>query len=254
MNCKDFEDTINELVSRQMADKNKRLEALEHAGHCLWCAVRFDEETRLTEKLQAFAGTLQLQCAPARVEVELLRAFRERNSAASAPSLGIAGRRLRQGLGWGLAFAALAAAAWIMIVLWPHLRSRSTDHSNTATNHRPAGVPKVSGTSPVPVMQEVGSAVASLRGAAPQFAYAWSSERTALGEPASELTADFMSLGTCDDSQCLEEATLVRVSLPAEALLAFGLGTGNDYAPEGSVQAEVVLASNGVPFAIRFLE
>jgi hypothetical protein len=51
----------------------------------------------------------------------------------------------------------------------------------------------------------------------------------------------------------MEEATLVRVRLPAEALLAFGLGTDNDYASEGFVQADVALASGGVPFAIRFV-
>ena len=51
----------------------------------------------------------------------------------------------------------------------------------------------------------------------------------------------------------MDEATLVRVTLPAEALLAFGLGMDNDYAPEGSVQADVALGSDGVPFAIRFV-
>jgi len=246
MNCKDFENTIHELVSQRVADKSKQLAALEHAGQCLWCALRFDEETKLTEKLQAFASTLRFQRAPARVEEELLRAFRESNSAASAPALGIAGRRLRRGLGWGLAFAAMAAAAWIVVLLWPYFRFRAGEP--------PDGLAKISPTVALPIRRSAGPVGAGLKGAAPQNAYAWSLERTALGEPASELTPDFMSLGTCDDSQCMEEATLVRVSLPAEALLAFGLGTGNDYAPDGSVQADVILASNGVPFAIRFVE
>jgi len=43
------------------------------------------------------------------------------------------------------------------------------------------------------------------------------------------------------------------VALPAEALLAFGLGTGNEDAPDAVVQADVALGSNGVPFAIRFV-
>jgi hypothetical protein len=79
-------------------------------------------------------------------------------------------------------------------------------------------------------------------------------ERVALEESASELTTDFIPLGTCDDSQCMDEATLVRVTLPAEALLAFGLGIDSDYAMDGSVQADVALGSDGVPFAIRFVE
>jgi hypothetical protein len=52
----------------------------------------------------------------------------------------------------------------------------------------------------------------------------------------------------------MDEATLVRVTLPAEALLAFGLALDNDYAPEGYVQADVALGSDGVPFAIRFVD
>jgi hypothetical protein len=52
----------------------------------------------------------------------------------------------------------------------------------------------------------------------------------------------------------MDEVTLVRVTLPAEALLAFGLGMDNDFAMEGFVQADVALGSDGVPFAIRFVE
>jgi len=253
MNCKDFENTIHELVSRRVAGSKKQLEAFEHAGHCLWCALRLDEETKLTEKLRAFAGAVQFQRAPARVEEELLRAFREKNSAESAALLGIGGKRLRQALRWGLAFAATVVLAWIMIFLWPHFQSGASDYRSRVDNHRPPAS-EPSGANAAPVTRTAVPARAALKYATPQAAYAWTSERTALGESASELPADFISLGTCDDSLCMDGATLVRVSLPAEALLAFGLGTGNDYSPEGSVQADVVLGSDGVPFAIRFVD
>jgi hypothetical protein len=52
----------------------------------------------------------------------------------------------------------------------------------------------------------------------------------------------------------MDEATLVRVTLPAEALMAFGLGTDNDFPTEGFVQADVALGSDGLPFAIRFVD
>jgi hypothetical protein len=51
----------------------------------------------------------------------------------------------------------------------------------------------------------------------------------------------------------MDEAMLVRVSLPAEALLAFGLPIDSDYATEELVQADVALGSDGVPLAIRFV-
>jgi hypothetical protein len=228
MNCKDFESMIHELVSRRVADKTKQLEALEHAGHCLWCALRLDEEAKLTQSLQAFAGTLQAQRAPARVEEELLQAFRETTLRVVAPRFGPAGKRLWRGLSWGLAFAATVATAWFVILQWPRLHPRSSvSPPQVASNAQHSGGQVVPRGRP---------------------------ERAALDESASEVTTDFISLGTCDDSQCMEEATLVRVTLPAEALLAFGLTMDNDYAPEGVVQADVALGSEGVPFAIRFVD
>jgi len=265
MKCKDFESMIHELASRRVVDKTKQLDALEHAGHCLWCALRLDQETKLTERLQAFANALQGQRAPVRVEEELLRAFRERNLRSSAPLFGLAGKRLWRGLSWGLAFGATLATVWVGIFLWPRLhRGSSTLAPRVATKQPPASeasqakhevslFPPVT-TGLAPGMHTAGPARAAQKGGAtPQVAHAWSPERAALDESASEATTDFISLGTCDDTQCMEEATLVRVTLPAEALLAFGLGTGNDYSPEGIVQADVALGSNGVPFAIRFV-
>ena len=231
MNCKDFESMIHEVVSRRVADKTKQLEALEHAGHCLWCALRLDEETKLTERLQVFASTLQGQRAPVRVEEALLQAFREGNARASAPRFGLAGKRLWRGLSWGLVFAATVAIACIVIFQWPRLHPSSTN-------------PKLQ-ASVLDHHQQL---------SAGQVAPHGGPERAALDESSGELTTDFIPLGTCDDSQCMDEATLVRVTLPAEALLAFGFGMDNDYATEGFVQADVALASDGIPFAIRFVD
>jgi hypothetical protein len=51
----------------------------------------------------------------------------------------------------------------------------------------------------------------------------------------------------------MDEAVLVRVTLPAEALLVFGLPINNDWVAGESVEADVVLGSDGVPSAIRFV-
>jgi len=251
MNCKDFESMIHELVSQRLADKTRQLEALEHAGHCLCCALRLDEETKLTDRLQAFASTLQSQRAPVRVEEELLRAFRERAVASSAQLFGVSRKRLWRGLEWGLAFAATVAIAFTVTFLWPRLHPGSNKVPSRTANHQPQASSEISPTNVA--AGQVGRRAALNGAATPQVGHSGSLERAALDESASELTTDFISLGTCDDSQCMEEATLVRVALPAEALLAFGVETGNDYSPEGSVLADVALGSNGVPFAIRFV-
>jgi len=231
MNCKDFESIIHELVSRRVADKTKQLEALEHAGHCLWCALRLDEETKLTGRLKAFAGTLQGQRAPVRVEQALVQAFRERNARAKVPVLGLVGRRVWRGLSWGLVFAATVAMAWIVILQWPRLHPHSTN----------------------PGTQIVGVNL-QRQNSGEQVAPHGNLERVALDESASGLPTDFIPLGTCEDSQCMEEATIVRMALPPDALLALGFGVDTDPATEEFVQADVALASDGVPFAIRFVD
>ena len=251
MNCKDFGSMIHELVSRRVADATKQLEALDHAGHCLWCARRLDEENKLTERLHAFAASLEGQRAPLRVETELLQAFRERNPRDGAALLGLAWRRVWHGLSWGLAFAAIVATAWIVLIQWPrHHRAPSTAASRIAAS-RPEVTSDVARSGVPPGSSERSASLKS--DAKTQVAHVRNPQQPAPVETASETTTNFISLGTCDDSQCMEEATLVRVALPAEALLAFGLGVDNEYAPDALVQADVALGSNGVPFAIRFV-
>jgi hypothetical protein len=251
MKCKDFESIIHELVSRRVGDTTKQLEALDHAGHCLWCARRLDEENKLTERLQAFAGSLRGQCAPLRVETELRQAFRERNLREGAPLLGLAWRRLWRGLGWSLALAAIVATAWIVLIQWPRQHRGASPATSRSATSQPQVTPDVTRAGATPGS---GERSASLKSAAKtQAARIRNPQQPAPEESVSETTTDFISLGTCDDSQCMEEATLVRVALPAEALLAFGLGVDNEYAPDALVQADVALGSNGVPFAIRFV-
>jgi hypothetical protein len=60
-------------------------------------------------------------------------------------------------------------------------------------------------------------------------------------------------LGNCEDTDCLDEAVLVRVALSSEALLMFGIPVDSDYA-SGPVEADVVLRSDGLPYAIRFVD
>jgi hypothetical protein len=134
MNCKDFESMIHEIVSRRAPDKTKQLEALEHAGRCLWCALRLDEETKLTESLQAFARTLDVQRAPARVEEALVQAFRERTLWEGAARSGLAGKRLWRRLSWALEFAATVAVAWIVVLRTARVHPNSSVPPPQAAN------------------------------------------------------------------------------------------------------------------------
>ncbi len=134
MNCKDFESMIHEIVSRPGSEKTKQLEALEHAGQCLWCALRLDEETKLTQRLQAFAKTLYIQRAPARVEDALVQAYRERTWRTAAPPFGLTAKRFWRRLSWGLAFAATVAAAWILVLRTGRVHPSSSTPPPRAAN------------------------------------------------------------------------------------------------------------------------
>jgi len=221
MNCKDFESTVHEIVSGRAADKTRQLQALEHAGRCLWCALRLDEETRLTENLQALAKAHYVQRAPARVEEALLQAFRERARRANGPLFVLAGKRFWRRLSWGLAFAAIVTATVIIVL-----------------GNRKPGVPLLQHRQPDSGAQAASSGRA---------------EQSPLDEWANEGTTGFIPLGTCDDSDCLDDAVVVRVALPAEALLDFGLPINNDWIAGESVDAEVVIGREGIPSAIRFV-
>jgi len=256
MNCKDFESMIHELVSRRMADKTRQLQALEHAGHCLWCALRLDEESKLTARLNAFASTLQGQRAPVRVEEALVQAFRERGLWATTPFFGFAGKRLWRGLSWGLLFAASLATAWLVIFQGPRLHPRRMASPPQGADHQAMASAGVSQAKPEQAMaleQRERQVKPQSEGVKSHLAAQQTGEGTVLDQSGGEVATDFIPFGTCDVSQCMDEATLVRVTLPSEALLAFGLATDDDSAMEGFVRADVALGSDGVPFAIRFV-
>jgi hypothetical protein len=289
MNCKDFESVLHEIVSGRATDKTAQLKALEHAGQCLCCALRLDEETKLTESLRGLALALQSQRAPVRVEEALLRAFRDRMGVANAPGW-LAGKRFWRRLSWGLAFAATAATVGLVILQAPRFHRRSSGPPPQAVNSRPlASSGALQATQEQPLAPGQGERLVKTESAgakspatlqpghrlearnstnqkrealignhrqSPSAAPAVSHgqvERAGLADFANEATTDFISLGTCDDPQCMDEATLVRVTLPAEALMAFGLAMDTDSSMEGLVQADVALGSDGVPFAIRFV-
>jgi hypothetical protein len=265
MNCKESENTIHELASRRITDKTRQFEALEHAGRCLWCAMRLDEESRLTDSLNAFAATLRGRRAPARVEEALLQAFRDRNAQAAPAGFWLTARAFWKGLAWSVALAAVLSLTYLVILHWPHgATPRSAPIAQTGNGRRPASpeappAKRQFRTPPLAAVAPSRGSSAAPRAVAPTVSI---SEIVALaGTPLPQAEGQqqeqsFIPLATCDDSQCLDEVTLVRVTLPAEARLAFGVGSDsdNDYAAEEPVQADVALGSDGVPFAIRFVE
>lgn len=253
MNCKEFESVIHEIARQRGRGKAEEAEALEHAGHCLWCAMRLDEEGRLTASLRAFARSLEGLSPPSRVEEALVRAYHQAAFSAAEPSMALARRRLWGRLSWGMTFAATLTAAWWMVLRTPpRPQGSNTPPFRAATNARlqasgPSQANDGQPLAPAPTGQQMNAPSAGA-----QANSLLRSQSTALNASAGEVTTGFIPLGTCDDPGCMDEATLVRVTLPAEALLMFGFPMNGDN-PEAPVEADVALGSDGVPLAIRFV-
>ncbi len=84
MNCQIFETVVNDLAREQMMEANARDEAIAHSGDCEACALRLSLEHRLTSGLRALAAEMKSASASARVEEQVLAAFRSQSFFAPA--------------------------------------------------------------------------------------------------------------------------------------------------------------------------
>lgn len=242
MTCKDFEDVIHEVVIRREASATQQMEALDHASHCLCCAMRLDEETNLSKALQGLRETLCAHQAPACVEDALVRTFREKASQDAAHHNALR-RLLRPRLGWSVAVAASFAAALTLLLLAPGLYRHSNGPSPQAAQSRSLQAAAPSSAKAVQPLA-IGQAQPAREGR---------TQKLAREKPASEEATEFIPLATCDDPECLDEAVVVRMALSSDALLMLGIPADGDRA-SGPVLADVVLGSDGVPYGIRFVD
>jgi hypothetical protein len=182
MRCEDFEDDVVDLARGEELGDAERAEGLAHAGECLRCAARLDDERAVTSGLRAFAARTAGAEAPPRIEAALLRALRdpqtvERGGATTAsPSRAVV-----------LLLLAAAAAILAAIVV----------------------VPPRAGSSPE---RAAPTAVAPTTAAG--------GEAAAVG--AAGENADFVALSYGEDLRELDSVQVVRVELPRTALAALG--------------------------------
>ncbi|MDQ2975200.1 MAG: hypothetical protein M3R69_07295 [Acidobacteriota bacterium] len=118
MNCQNFESIVNELARQQMMEANLREQALAHTSDCQVCALRLADERVLTQKLRAVSGEMNKMEAPARIEVELLAAFRKHKFTNQFT------RRGRSAIHDWRYWATAAAAALLIVLGIAAMRSR----------------------------------------------------------------------------------------------------------------------------------
>lgn len=247
MDCNRFQEVLADLDRPGVLPADLRESAFAHAEGCVDCGQLLTETELMDAGLRRLAAREGDRQAPARVEAELLHAFRQRNLAAERKAA------------WRYAAAVGIAAVLLLTVgLWLNKRARD--------NKRLPGLkiaePLVA-VGPATQGSKVASAATHDGSVKPTDAREMPATRPA-AKPKKRDTANAEAFASDADSGAgfirlpdadpgpLDDGAVVRVEMPRAALASFGLPVeameGN-----GTVRADLIVSADGTPQAIRLL-
>ena len=263
MNCQHFENIINDMAREQTTDATARADAMAHSSACARCSARLADERMLSAGLRRLSASADREEAPARVEAQLLAAFRKQQSA--LPSIARARARRSERLRserprsqrprWPRLVAAAAAALILLALaairfgqsrlLAPVERAVNFTHDLRLAPPNPVrSVRAVANDEPQRAQRNPRRNVNRYK--EPLNARAGSSDA------ASEIATDFIPLMHGEGFDSMESGQMVRVELPRSALVSFGLPMNMERADE-RIKADVVVGNDGLARAIRFV-
>jgi hypothetical protein len=259
MNCREFEDIVNDLVRAKMIDAASRLEGLAHAEICERCASRLADESSLSAGLKSLLVSDEGIAAPDRVEAALLEAFRAQAPNQAAQQLPVQSRSWPR---WALAAAAAILIAFGFIV-YRAIQNEPQKSNKVVKEKSPAPRPSVNQEEQV--VKDNGATEQRRRSRAPRPR---SGNRLQLNKPFirdsmtsyardNEYTTDFFPLSYSDDQKPMESGEVIRVQvirvqMPRPALIAFGLPVNIEH-PDVPVKADLLVGEDGLARAIRFV-
>jgi hypothetical protein len=259
MNCREFEDTINEMVHAKMIDAASRAAGLSHAEICERCAARLADERALTEGLKSLAASDEGKAAPASVEAALLEAFR-------APAPNRIARHLSVQSGswprWTLTAAAAILIAFGFIV-YRAIPNEPQKNNKVVKENPPAPQPSVNLEEKVvkenvePEPRRGSLAPQSHHGNQLRHGRILIRDSINAYDNDGEYTTDFYPLSYSDDQKPMESGAVIRlqvirVQMPRPALIAFGLPVNVERA-DVPVKADLLVGEDGLARAIRFI-
>jgi hypothetical protein len=198
----------------ELADQ-ARAEHFDHWKACPPCTARLSRQRALKAGLEAVAADLSSLAAPARVEARLRAAFRSESGLAVNVS---ANQRWAPMVTWASAVAAMFALAFFLV------RDRQPDP------------PRRSASS---------VELASVAAGTESDDYA--------GGLAPDPDSGFSPLPNAARIGPNEDLNMVRVEVPRSSMIALGFTVSPDRAAE-PVQADVMLGTDGLARAVRFLD
>jgi hypothetical protein len=272
MNCQNFESIVHELARQQMMEANVREQALVHTDECGVCALRLEDERALTQKLGALTSKMSQVEAPARIETELLAAFRKQRFTNQSA------RRGRSAV-HDLRYWATAAAAVLLVVIGIAAMSMRSSLAPVAAEgpYIPPFRPAIANTIAKPpdiidgpkhqALPEPGTVMASYKpkrhanslsnaagSLAKRGALPAERETTVAANHGNEVATDFLPVGYTSPMNLQDDGgQVMRVELPRSALAGFGLPVNMERVNE-RVKADVLVGSDGQARAIRFVQ
>jgi len=273
MNCQNFEIIVNELARRQMMQADVREQALTHTSECEACALRLADERALTQQLCAVTIQMSEMEAPARIETELLAAFRK-NQFTSQSS-----RRRPTAVSDWRYWVTAAAAVMLIVIGIAAMRSRPSPVA-AENPYVPTIGPKVAGNlakpsdtvdEPKPISSpEQGNRLASHKprrhanasisqsnsaesGSRREASLADRDATVAANYGGNEIATDFLPVGYTSPMNLQDGGQVMRVELPRSTLASFGLPVNMDRVNE-RVKADVLVGPDGQARAIRFVQ
>jgi hypothetical protein len=259
MNCREFEDIVNDLARAKMIEAGSSVAGLAHAEICERCASRLADERSLSAGLKSLLASDEGIAAPDRIEVTLLEAFR-----AQAPNQ-VARHILVQSRSWTR--WTLAAAAAILIafgfIVYRAIQDEPQKGDKVVTERPPAPQPTVNqeklvvkenrATEP----RRVSRAPQSRRGDRLQLNRPIIRDSMTSYARDSEYTTDFFPLSYSDNQEPVVSdevirVQVIRVQMPRPALIAFGLPVNIERA-DVPVKADLLVGEDGLARAIRFV-
>jgi hypothetical protein len=278
MNCKEFEDLINDLACEHLMLATKRVQALAHKETCVRCAARLAEERLLTERLRMVADAEVVE-TPARVKASLMAAFAERNGISTTPVAAVPVRTEPANLskpattGHWSRWAMVAAAAILVLLAAvtirllnakspvdavPDVPTMADGSKEPAPQVRTPQAPENQKSSIAADKQHRGTSNTGKSQGVRQVAKNDRSRKVQATTIAAnqlaqnEVVTDYIPLTYMNNSTAFDSGLVVRVQVPRSTLISMGLPM-NIESSSALVKADVVVGDDGVARAIRFV-
>lgn len=246
MNCKAFQDIVNDLARSKILDAAARDAGIAHAATCGSCASRLADERALCAGLKSLAASDEGKSAPDSVEIALLGAFRSHASNQARPVRS----RIRLPL-------AMAAAALILVasgfVVYRAIRNK--ERANDRSVAKTEAPPRFAYVEQQVALNTVGSKPNATRKhhagrPRPKAPFIIDSMTT----PANDVgyTTDFYPLSYDGDLKTMEIGEMIRVQVPCSALIKFGLPVSAER-EDIMVKADLLIGEDGMARFIRFV-